>query len=62
MDVKEMAALGGHAAAKKLGKKGRKLRSSKAGKAVQAKITTAERSRRAKLAWVTKRKNSRKVS
>lgn len=55
--AKLFAAAGGRARARKLTKRRRKEIAASGGQAVQQRITPAERSRRAKLAW-KKRKTS----
>ena len=55
LTVSQLASLGGQARAKQLGKKRRKAIAASGGTAVQKRISTAERKRRAKKAWETRR-------
>lgn len=57
LTVSQLASMGGQARASKLGKSRRKAIAASGGKAVQRKISTAERKRRAKKAWETRRAN-----
>lgn len=55
LTVSQLASLGGQSRAKQLGKKRRKAIAASGGKEVQKRISTAERKRRAKKAWETRR-------
>jgi hypothetical protein len=55
LTVRQLASLGGQARAKQLGRKRRQAIAASGGTAAQAKISTAERKRRAKKAWETRR-------